>query len=512
MLDFNPEFERAWQIISETSKNLLITGRAGTGKSTFLRFVRDHLVKELAVVAPTGVAALNIQGQTLHSFFGFRPDITLEKVAKLKPHEEARELYAHLQTLIIDEISMVRADLFDCVEAFLRRWGPRRGSPFGGVQMVLIGDLYQLPPVVTSKERDYLQYLYETPYFFSSRAFQETPFEFVEFERVYRQKDPLFLACLNKIRNNTADEEVLNLLNQRVNPTFEPPRDEFYITLTTTNAKAEEINLSRLKEIKKRAFSFSGQIIGKLETEDLPAPLELKVKEGAQVMLLNNDPEGRWVNGDVGRIYEILPEEELILVQLKRGGVVEVSPYRWEVYEYYFDRDLKAIQSKRVGGFVQFPLKLAWAITIHKSQGLTFDRVILDLERGTFAHGQLYVALSRATSLEGLVLKTPVKKGHIKLDRKIIKFLTNFQYQKSKERLSLDDKIELLQRAIQEKRKLEIVYLKSSDEKSRRTILPLTLSEETFKGKNFLALKARCFLRGEERTFNVEKILEIKEL
>jgi len=512
MLDFNPEFERAWEVISKSSYNLLITGKAGTGKSTFLKFIRDNLRKELAVVAPTGVAALNIQGQTLHSFFGFRPDITLEKVAKLNPPNEAKDLYKHLQTLIIDEISMVRADLFDCVEAFLRKWGPKRGKPFGGVQLVLIGDLYQLPPVVTSKERAYFELLYETPYFFSSRAFKETPFELVEFERVYRQKDPLFLECLNRIRNGKVDEEVLNLLNQRVNPTFEPPKEEYYITLTTTNARAEEINLKKLKELKGQALTFKGEVSGKVELDELPVPLELKIKEGAQVMLLNNDPEGRWVNGDVGRVLEIHPEEEIILVKLKRGEVVEVSPYKWEVFEYYFDKTSKSIQSKKVGAFIQFPLKLAWAITIHKSQGLTFDKVIIDLDRGTFAHGQLYVALSRATSLEGLVLKTPIKKGHIKVDRRVVKFLTNFQYQKSHERLSLEEKINLLKKAIQEKRKLEILYLKSSDEKSKRTILPLLLSEETFRERTILLLKAFCFLRNEQRTFNVEKILEIKEL
>ena len=509
-IDFNPEFKRAWEIISKTSRNLLITGRAGTGKSTFLRFLRNNLKKNLAVVAPTGVAALNIQGQTLHSFFGFRPDITLEKVKKINPYEETRELYKHLNTLIIDEVSMVRADLFDCVETFLRKWGPRPGKPFGGVQMVLIGDLYQLPPVVTSKEKEIFRYLYETPFFFSARAFKENSFEFVEFERIYRQRDERFIEILNRIRNGTADEELLSLLNERVDPDFEPPQEEFYITLTTTNARAEEINLSRLDRLKGSSFEFQGTLKGSLEEEDLPAPLILRVKESAQVMLLNNDPEGNWVNGDVGKIVKILPKDEIIVVELRRGRQVEVTPNKWDVFEHYFDKGEGKVKTRTIGSFVQFPLKLAWAITIHKSQGLTFERVIIDLERGTFAHGQLYVALSRCTSLEGIVLRRPVKMGHIRLDRGVIRFLTRFQYALAEKQLPLEEKVEILKRACEEKRELEIVYLKSSDEKSRRKILPLEVSEQEFRGKSFLALRAFCFLRKEERTFNVEKILEIR--
>ncbi len=511
-IDFNPEFEKAWAIISKTSKNLLITGRAGTGKSTFLKFIRDNLKKNLVVLAPTGVSALNIQGQTIHSFFGFKPDITLEKVMKLGPKEDYKDLYKHIQTLIIDEISMVRADLFDCVETFLRKWGPKKGQPFGGVQIILIGDLYQLPPVVTSGEKEIFKYLYETPFFFSARAFKENPFEFVEFEKIYRQRDALFIEILNRIRNGTAEEDVLSILNERVNPQFEPPTNEFYINLTTTNARAEEINLSQLENIKKPLFEFEGSLRGRLEVDDLPAPLILKIKESAQVMLLNNHPEGDWVNGDVGKVIEILPEDETIVVELRRGKIVEVIPFKWEVYEHYFDKNEGIVKTKTIGSFVQFPLKLAWAITIHKSQGLTFERVIIDLEKGTFAHGQLYVALSRCTSLDGIVLKSPVKKGHIRLDRGVIKFLTTFQYALAKKSLPLEEKIKLLKRACQEKKELEIIYLKSSDEKSRRRILPMEVSEEKFRGKPFLALKAFCCLRGEPRTFNVEKILEIKEV
>lgn len=511
-IEFNPQFKKAWELVANSHQNLLITGRAGTGKSTFLRYLIKKLSKSMVVLAPTGVAALNVRGQTIHSFFGFKPDITLDKVYRLQPNEDLREVYKHLNTLIIDEISMVRADLFDCIEAFLRRWGPSPKKPFGGVQMVLIGDLYQLPPVVTSKEKEIFNHLYETPYFFSSKAFKETPFEFIEFEKVYRQTDLTFIEILNQIRNGMLKDETLEILNQRVIPNFEPEEDEVYVYLTTTNAKAEQINLTRLERLPGKSFEFCGKIHGKIETEDLPAPLELKIKEGAQVMLVANDPQGRWVNGDIGRVVYIDPEEQLIEVDLQRGYLVEVTPFKWDIYEHYFDKTSSKIEVRSVGHFVQFPLKLAWAITIHKSQGLTFKNLVIDLERGTFAHGQLYVALSRGISLDGIVLTKPVKKSHIKLDKKVVKFLTNFQYIKASEKLGLNEKIEAIRKAIEQNREIEIVYLKSSNIKTCRRIVPLEMKEMSYQGKTFLGLRAFCKLRSKERVFNIEKILEISEV
>lgn len=507
-IDFNERFREAWQIIENTDRNLLLTGRAGTGKSTFLRLIRYGSRKNKVVIAPTGVSALNVEGQTIHSFFGFGPDITLEKVGRLKP--EDKSLYKNLQLIIIDEISMVRADLLDCVDLFLRIHGPRKNRPFGGVQMVFIGDLYQLPPVVTAREREAFQFLYETPYFFSSSAFKSAEFEFVEFEKVYRQKEADFLEILNRIRNGSADENILEELNRRLEPDFEPPPEEFYIYLTTTNARAEEINLARLEQLRGRAYKFEGMLEGKLGLEELPVPLELTLKVGAQVMLLNNDPEGRWVNGDVGRVKRVRAYEEIVEVELNRGYSVNVTPYQWKVYEYYFDGEEGQIKSRAVGSYTQFPLKLAWAITIHKSQGLTFDRVIIDLEKGTFAHGQLYTALSRCRSLDGLILKRPVKKGHIKLDRSIVRFLTAFQYRKAEEKLSREEKIRILNEAIREGEEVEIIYLKSSDEKTVRRIKPLGIEEVEFRGKPFTALRAFCYLRGKERVFNIDKILSIR--
>lgn len=504
-LDFNESFQQAWHIIEQTNHNLLLTGRAGTGKSTFLRFVCNYSRKNPVVLAPTGVAALNVEGQTIHSFFGFGPDITLEKVDRIKPYDKS--LYRELRLLIIDEISMVRADLLDCVDRFLKLHGPKKGHPFGGVQMVFIGDLYQLPPVVTAKENQAFQSLYETPYFFSSDAFKSADFEFIEFEKVYRQKEEDFLEILNRIRNNTANEEVLEELNKRLDPDFQPSQGEFFIYLTTTNQRAEEINLKRLNELPGRTYKFQGLLEGKIEEH--PAPIELVLKIGSQVMLLNNDPDGQWVNGDVGKVKRIRQNDDIITIELNRGYEVEVYPFKWKVFEYYFDREEGMIKSRVVGSFTQFPLKLAWAITIHKSQGLTFEKVIIDLERGTFAHGQLYTALSRCRSLDGLILKRPIKKGHIKLDKSIVKFLTSFQYKKAEEKLSREEKIDILLKAIKQNKEIEITYLKSSDVKTRRRIKPLALENAEFHSKPFVALRAFCFLRGQERVFNVDKILSL---
>lgn len=512
-IDFNDEFIKALHLAENTDKNLFITGRAGTGKSTFLNYFRENTKKEIAVTAPTGVAAVNVRGQTIHSFFNFKPDITPHKVKEIKPKKQ--NFYKKLNCIVIDEISMVRADLLDCIDIFLRVHGPKKNKPFGGIQMIFIGDLYQLSPVVTSREKSIFKEFYKTPYFFDANVFKESEFEFVEFEKVYRHSDAEFLEILNSIRNNTVTDEIIEKLNERFNPDFTPDEDDFYICLTTTNRVAQKINFERLSKIKNKEFKYYGYIDGEFREQDLPTSKELILKIDAQVMLLNNDSKGRWINGDIGKIVDIqtkTTEPDTVFVELISGDTVEVNPFTWEMYEFYYDKQRKKILTEVVGQFIQYPLKLAWAITIHKSQGLTFDKLIFDIGRGTFSHGQLYVALSRCRSLQGLVLKKCVSKKHILLDKKIVRFLTQFQYRYAEKTISSEEKISIIEDAIKNKKQIEIVYLKSSDIKSKRVVKPIYIGEMQYEDISFLGLKAFCSLRNQERNFNVEKILDVKIL
>lgn len=511
-LDLNEQFLKACDWMETTDKNVFITGRAGTGKSTLLGYFRRQTAKQVVVLAPTGVAALNVGGQTIHSFFGFKPDITLAKVKKVDKKKSGDGIYKNLDTLIIDEISMVRADLLDCADKFLRLNGRDRDRPFGGVQMIFIGDLYQLPPVVSGDERQIFKDNYKSPYFFDAKVF-ENGFEmdFVELEKVYRQKDRRLIAVLNGIRNNTATEADLRVLNEKCDPDFEPPAGELYIYLTTTNAMAAEINNAELGRLPGDCFTADGVLSGDFDGKSLPTDISLKLKTGAQVMLLNNDSAGRWVNGTIGRITGIFDEDGVFAaVELSDGEIVEVEPYTWELFNFSFDAKKKGIVSQKVGAFTQLPLRLAWAITIHKSQGKTFPKIVLDIGRGAFAHGQTYVGLSRCTSLEGLVLKKPLKQSHILMDRKVVDFLTRHQYRLSERDCPLDEKVGILRAAALNKESVEITYLKSQDVKSRRTIIPLRVEEIEYRAKSFLGLRAFCGTRQAERTFRVDRILEIK--
>lgn len=511
-IDLNEGFRRALLIMEDTASSVFITGRAGTGKSTLLSHFRQTTRKKVVVLAPTGVAALNVGGQTIHSFFGFRPNVTLERVKRVRPHGGEEDIYKKLDAIVIDEISMVRADLLDCVDKFMRLNGPTARTPFGGVQMVFIGDLYQLPPVVASPERAVFQSLYQTPYFFGARVFGSFHMEFVELEKVYRQRDEQFIGLLNSIRNRTIDDQGLALLNRRHVPGFEPPRGELYVHLTTTNDLAEQVNSRRLAELRSRACLFKADIAGDFGREYLPTAVELQVKPGAQVMMLNNDAEGRWVNGTIGEIASIDEEargRQAIVVDLAEGERVEVLPYTWKIYNYFVEDG--QLQSEAVGKFTQYPLMLAWAVTIHKAQGKTFDKVVIDFGRGTFAHGQAYVALSRCTSLEGMVLARPLLKQHILMDYNVVKFLTRYQYRMAEESCPLDARVETIRRAIEKKSSLQITYLKPNDEKSRRVIRPTVIGEMEYQGQTYLGVRAFCAERGEERTFRVDRILEIAE-
>lgn len=510
-IEINEKFKEALDLVS-SGKNVFITGKAGTGKSTLLKVIRDNLDNNYAVLAPTGVAAVNIGGQTIHSFFKFRPDITIDKVHKKYRNVRNPEVYKNLEILIIDEISMVRADLLDCVNEFLKMHGPKKNSPFGGVQLIFIGDLYQLPPVVTNKEREMFESFYQSPYFFDSKAFKETKFILIELEKIYRQTEEEFIKILNAVRNRSITDQLLFSLNKNVNFDFDPDPKEGYIELVTVNAKAEEINYKRLQNLDGKMYSYEGQIDGDFDERSYPAPYILDLKVGSQIMLTNNDKLGRWVNGTVGRIHKIKKENEkdIIYVKLENSEVVDVTPNTWEMYKFTFDRSTSKITTETTGSFTQYPLILSWSVTIHKSQGKTFNKVIVDMGRGSFAHGQTYVALSRCTTLSGLILRVPIQKHHIMLDWKVVKFLTEFQYGVSNEAISVDVKIEFLKKKALENAFVDILYLKANDEKTKRRIWPREIGKMDYQGKEFIGVIADDDLRGEERVFRVDRILEMK--
>ncbi len=512
-IEFNAEFRQALRLMEASSANVFVTGRAGTGKSTLLRYFRDTTEKDLVVLAPTGVAAVNIGGQTVHSFFGFGPDITLEKARQQTPTRQKAKLYQQLEAIVVDEISMVRADLLDCMEAVLRQHGPRPGAPFGGVQMIFIGDLYQLAPVVPKRERPIFEEVYDGPYFFNAHTFPALEMTMVELQTVYRQQeDPAFLDVLNAIRNRTVTDEHLATLNGRYQPDFQPAGEELFVHLTTTNAGADAVNAERLAALDARGFTFEGELTGDFTERSLPAPLTLELKEGAQVMLVNNDASGRWINGTLATVADIARDADgdwAIAVELEDGDAATVEPHTWEMYEYAFDAETGRIQAEPVGAFTQFPPILAWAITIHKAQGKTFDRAIVDFERGTFAHGQAYVALSRCTSLAGLVLKRPIKKGHVRLDWQVVRFITGHQYERSEREMPLDEKLARLREAAEDGQDVEIVYLKASDERSQRRLTVRDVGEMAYRGKTFPGVRAYCHKRRDERVFRVDRILHI---
>ena len=426
-MENNPELQLAWQFIENTGTHLFLTGKAGTGKTTFLRRLREQSPKRMVVLAPTGIAAINAGGVTIHSFFQlsfapFVPDTTLNSAQiHYRINKEKRNIIRSMDLLVIDEISMVRADLLDAVDATLRRYRDRE-KPFGGVQLLMIGDLQQLAPVVKDSEWEMLRHYYETPYFFVSRALRETTYMTIELEKVYRQSDTFFLSLLNKIRENKADDEVLNELNKRYQRDFQPPKEEGYIRLTTHNNQAQRINDRELASLPGKAYSFRAEVKDDFPEYSYPADEVLTIKEGAQIMFLKNDvsSEKRYYNGMIGEVVTV--NETGMFVRGKDSEhEFQLLQEEWGNYKYVLNEETKEITEEIAGVFRQYPIRLAWAITIHKSQGLTFERAIIDA-RNSFAHGQTYVALSRCKTLDGMVLESPLRREAIISDSVVDNF------------------------------------------------------------------------------------------
>lgn len=435
----NKEFQDALQLITHTRQSVFLTGKAGTGKSTFLKYICNHTKKKYVVLAPTGIAAINAGGVTLHSFFKlpFRPmlpddpDLSLSHgriFEFFKYPKEKRKIIAEVDLIIIDEISMVRADIIDCVDRILRVYSGNMRLPFGGKQLLFVGDVFQLEPVVPSDQKEILSLFYASPFFFSARVFKDINLVPIELQKVYRQTDSVFINILDRIRNNAARKQELDTLNGRYFPSFEPQNEDMYITLAARRDQVDFINEKKLAELPGEEYVSVGKIEGDFPESSLPTQLNLSIKEQAQVIFIDNDYERRWVNGTIGMVSGI-DENGNVYVLLESGVEHLVEPTSWRNYKYKYNEKEKRIEEEIVGTFEQLPIRLAWAITVHKSQGLTFSRVVVDLTGGVFAGGQTYVALSRCTSLEGLVLKSKISSRDIFIRKEIVEFSQIFNNQ-----------------------------------------------------------------------------------
>ncbi|MCU4176200.1 AAA family ATPase [Carboxylicivirga sp. N1Y90] len=427
----NDEFQDALKLIQYTNSSVFLTGRAGTGKSTFLRYICQHTHKKLVVVAPTGIAAINAGGVTIHSFFKvpFRPilpddpDLSTTKgriFDFLKYRKAHKQLIEEMELLIIDEVSMVRGDILDFIDRVLRVYTKNMNLPFGGKQLLMVGDAFQLEPVVKRDDWQILRRFYKTPYFFSARVFQKIPMVQIELKKVYRQKDSTFVNLLDRVRLKQAGRQDMLAINERLNPQFQSAVDDFFITLATRRDTVDYINDTKLEELEGEEYEFEGKISGEFPESALPTLKSLVLKENAQVMFVKNDMEKRWYNGSLGRIEEM--DEDGIHVRLENDEMFFVEKEVWRNIRYKYDEKNNRIIEEELGSFSQYPLKLAWAITVHKSQGLTFDKVMLDFSGGAFAGGQLYVALSRCRSLDGIVLKTPISERDVIVKKEVVEF------------------------------------------------------------------------------------------
>lgn len=529
----NTQLQEALHILEQTHQHIFLTGKAGTGKSTLLRYWREHTKKNIVVLAPTGVAALNVQGTTIHSFFRFKPDITVDKIRPLEKGDDGIGIYKNIDAVVIDEISMVRADLLDCIDTFLRLNGPQKYLPFGGVQMIFIGDLYQLPPVVKRDQEEIFRTHYDSPYFFSAHVFNpkeqklfslgDAPtFERIELDTIFRQKDTQFIDVLNAIRTDDVAQQHLDALSTRWDSFFIPDPDQYWITLTTTNAAAQSINDGYIEQLKGKVYEYRATMSGDVSSEYFPTEEILRIKEGAQVMFVNNDRDGKWVNGTIGQVTGVQEDSDTgmdaILVELPNGEEVAVLPNAWEVFRWTFDSDEKKLVSETSGTFTQYPLRLAWAITIHKSQGKTFDRVVIDMGRGAFVPGQLYVALSRCKTLSGIVLTRRINKKDVMMDRRVVAFMNgeeivreeapSMQHIQKNQAADTKSTKELIQQAIIEGKTISLVY-QSPDKQTKRQIIPSFVGALEYNGRSFEGVEGYCLWLKEVRSFRLDKIISI---